>query len=57
MPEVFYPETLESLGDGQMAVGHVRYGTTGNAAPRFNAQPLVVQPCARATWRWRTTAI
>ena len=28
--EVFKKETLEKLGSGQMAVGHVRYGTTGS---------------------------
>ena len=40
--EVFHNRVLtEYLGDGQMAVGHVRYGTTGNAS-RINAQPLVV---------------
>lgn len=39
--EVFTPSRLESLGDGKMAVGHVRYGTTGNSG-RENAQPIVV---------------
>jgi amidophosphoribosyltransferase len=39
--EVFTPAVLHSLGKGQMAIGHVRYGTTGNDA-RLNAQPLVV---------------
>ncbi len=39
--EVFTRETLGRLGTGQIAVGHVRYGTTGNDA-RLNAQPLVV---------------
>ena len=32
---------LASLGMGQMAVGHVRYGTTGGGS-RENAQPMVV---------------
>lgn len=27
--EVFTPETIRTLGKGQMAVGHVRYSTTG----------------------------
>lgn len=39
--DVFNKENLSSLGLGQMAVGHVRYGTTGTGA-RFNAQPMVV---------------
>lgn len=39
--DVFDRETLDSLGQGQMAVGHVRYGTTGNGAV-CNAQPMVV---------------
>ena len=39
--EVFTRETLNALGMGNIAVGHVRYGTTGNDA-RLNAQPLVV---------------
>ena len=39
--EVFTPETLTRLGQGHMAVGHVRYGTTG-ATDRNNAQPIVV---------------
>ncbi len=39
--DVFTPENLRSLGCGQIAVGHVRYGTTG-LNPRQNAQPIVV---------------
>ena len=39
--EVFKKETLESLGSGKMAVGHVRYGTTGSNGIQ-NAQPMVV---------------
>lgn len=37
--EVFDRDTLESLGEGNMAIGHVRYGTTGNSG-RINAQPI-----------------
>lgn len=37
--EVFTPTALESLGVGNIAVGHVRYGTTGSTSRR-NAQPL-----------------
>lgn len=39
--DVFKPEIIEKLGMGNMAVGHVRYGTTG-ATDRVNAQPIVV---------------
>lgn len=39
--EVFTPTALASLGQGKMAVGHVRYATTG-AQNRNNAQPIVV---------------
>lgn len=39
--DVFTPEVLETLGEGKMAVGHVRYGTTGSN-DRVNAQPVVV---------------
>lgn len=39
--EVFKQEELDALGQGQMAVGHVRYGTTG-AGGIANAQPMVV---------------
>ncbi len=39
--DVFTPENLSSLGHGQSAIGHVRYGTTG-ANDRNNAQPIVV---------------
>lgn len=39
--DVFTPTVLEGLGQGNMAVGHVRYGTTG-ANARLNAQPILV---------------
>ena len=39
--EVFTPARLNELGEGSMAIGHVRYGTTGNSG-RENAQPIVV---------------
>ena len=39
--EVFSPEVLRSLPMGTMAVGHVRYGTTG-ATNRNNCQPIEV---------------
>ena len=39
--DAFGREALEQLGEGQIAIGHVRYGTTGqkNLA---NAQPLII---------------
>ena len=39
--DVFTPERLDKLGRGNIAVGHVRYGTTGSN-DRSNAQPIVV---------------
>lgn len=39
--DVFTPQVLSSLGQGNMAVGHVRYSTTGNTG-RENAQPIVI---------------
>lgn len=39
--DVFSRETLNKLGRGNMAIGHVRYSTTG-ASGRENAQPIVV---------------
>ena len=39
--DVFTPEIIEQLGEGSIAVGHVRYGTTGSN-DRSNAQPIVV---------------
>jgi len=40
--EVISERTIDSMGSGNMAIGHVRYGTTGNSG-RTNAQPLVVK--------------
>lgn len=39
--DVFTAERLNALGQGNIAVGHVRYGTTG-VTDRANAQPIVV---------------
>lgn len=39
--DVFTPEILEELGEANMAIGHVRYGTTGKS-DRLNSQPIVV---------------
>lgn len=39
--DVFTPENLARLGEGNISVGHVRYGTTGGN-DRSNAQPIVV---------------
>ena len=42
VPEVFDRDRLEALGDGQMAVGHVRYRTTGGT-DRLDAQPMLIR--------------
>ncbi len=39
--EVFHREALEKLPEGEMAVGHVRYGTTGGLTLQ-NCQPIEV---------------
>ena len=39
--DVFTRPVIEQLGEGNMAVGHVRYGTK-DASGRINAQPIVV---------------
>ena len=39
--DVFPPERLQALGTGNIAVGHVRYGTTGSDNKR-NVQPILV---------------
>ena len=39
--DVFSPRVMAGLGSGNMAVGHVRYSTTGES-DRSNAQPIVV---------------
>ena len=40
--EVFTAERMQSLGTGNIAIGHCRYSTTGQTN-RSNAQPLVVR--------------
>ncbi|MBQ7264679.1 MAG: amidophosphoribosyltransferase [Firmicutes bacterium] len=40
--EVFTKEETEKLGEGNMAVGHVRYSTTGGKSMN-NIQPLVIR--------------
>lgn len=40
--DVFSAEELSRLGEGNMALGHVRYSTTG-AGGRENAQPVIVK--------------
>lgn len=40
VPDVFSGETLQSLPEGDIAIGHVRYSTTG-ASLLVNAQPIV----------------
>lgn len=39
--DVFTPDIIDNLGYGNIAVGHVRYSTTG-ANDRNNAQPIVI---------------
>ncbi|MBQ6262545.1 MAG: amidophosphoribosyltransferase [Clostridia bacterium] len=39
--DVFTRDVIDKLGEGNMAIGHVRYGTTGSTG-RVNAQPIVV---------------
>ena len=39
--DVFSHSVMNKLGQGKMAIGHVRYGTTGNN-DRSNVQPIVV---------------
>ena len=40
VPEVFTPENLAKLPEGDIAIGHVRYSTTGSSQ-LLNAQPVV----------------
>ena len=40
--EVFTPEVQRSMPQGKMAIGHVRYSTTGESK-KENAQPMVVR--------------
>ncbi|MDE6103755.1 MAG: amidophosphoribosyltransferase [Oscillospiraceae bacterium] len=42
VPDVFNEGNLRKLGMGNIAIGHVRYSTTGKSN-RSNAQPLVVR--------------
>ncbi len=42
VPDVFTPLHLDSLGTGNMAIGHVRYSTTGGKNAN-NIQPLVIR--------------
>lgn len=39
--DVFTPDQIKRLGEGNIAVGHVRYSTSG-ISNRINAQPIVV---------------
>ena len=39
--DIFTADMLASLGEGNMAIGHCRYGTTGNNN-RSNCQPMLV---------------
>lgn len=39
--DVFNSDNIAKLGEGNIAIGHCRYGTTGSSA-RDNAQPIVI---------------
>lgn len=54
--DVFTPEILDRLGQGNIAVGHVRYGTTGGNRPKQPPSPLW-SIMSREEWRLPTTAI
>ncbi len=51
--QVFDEQKLRALR-GDMAIGHVRYSTTG-ASSWENSQPVCAAPTG-ARWRWPTTA-
>lgn len=54
IPEIFANGNLDKLPEGDIAIGHVRYSTTG-ASQLLNAQPVVFTgKCGK--WRLRTTA-
>ncbi len=40
--DVFDDDALKDLGQGNMAIGHVRYSTSGNST-KVNAQPMLVK--------------
>lgn len=42
VPDIFTNARIEKLGEGSMAIGHVRYSTTGNHN-RSNSQPLCIK--------------
>ena len=42
VPDVFTPSHMEHIGKGNMAIGHVRYSTTGGKNAN-NIQPLVIR--------------
>ena len=42
VPDVFTSDKLDALGTGNMAIGHVRYSTTGGKNVN-NIQPLVIR--------------
>lgn len=55
VPDVFSKEQLAALGTGNMAIGHVRYSTTGGKNAN-NIQPWSFA-ILRVIWRWHITAI
>jgi amidophosphoribosyltransferase len=40
--DVFDDGVFDTLGDGNMAIGHVRYSTSGNST-KVNAQPMLIK--------------
>lgn len=49
IPDVFDKRTLSSLGEGNIAIGHVRYAAEGDTNA-INAQPLLVKH-VKILWR------
>ena len=53
--EVFTEDVMRRLPEGQMAIGHCRYGTTGGRTPRRTPSRWS-SATSRAAWPWPTTA-
>lgn len=55
VPDVFTPENLQKLGTGNMAIGHVRYSTTGGKTQIIFS--LLLYGISKEILRLRTTEI
>lgn len=55
VPDVYDEPTLGQELQGNMAIGHVRYSTTGVSAGATRSPWWC--GCAALKWRWRITAI